>query len=487
MNFGRLRLSGRLEKAFVVAAFVLATLPGWQSADAPPGHEPEQKPLVQVIWAVDYLLVFAMLALRRSEVLPVIARSRLLWAMLLWVLMSAGWSAEPAATLRHGIALTGTTLFGIYVATRFSLDEQLPLAATALTIVAMLSLAVALVLPKYGIAIDDTGIMWQGIYATKNVLGRWMALAVVVMFLGLSGGRWRSPTGSRAGGKRPETSSFQSAPLSGRFSAMVDVPRPAQGSIVPGPEPPATGLPARRATWPCGFRDMLLAAFGFLLAVGLLWLTRSRTAQLACLSVLGLSIFYRVLRWHALRTMSLLMYAAAAGGTLLTWIIADPKVFLGAMGKSSTLTNRIPLWGLVLEAIGKRPWLGYGYSSFWQGWHGDSAHICRVAGWIPPHAHNGFLDVCLDLGLVGLTIFLLGVVFALCRAVRSARRTTTVGGLWPITFLTFLLLYNLTESLILRQHNLFWLLYVAATLSRPEQAAGQSGVAAIASEPPPPR
>jgi O-antigen ligase len=251
--------------------------------------------------------------------------------------------------------------------------------------------------------------MWQGIYPTKNGLGRWMALLAVVMFLCMGRGRWR-----------------------------------------------------------------LLAGVGFLLAVALLLLSRSRTSQMACLSVLSLAVFYRVLRWHLLQTVAVVMFAIAAAGALATWVLSDPKIVLGAMGKDATLTNRTPLWAAVLEMIGKRPWLGYGYTGFWQGWHGESAHICRVSGWIPPHAHNGFLDVWLDLGLVGLTIFLLGLLLTFARSMRCARQTTTVGGLWPIIFLSFMLLYNLTETLILRPHNLFWILLVAIVLSRPGPRAAEA-------------
>ncbi|MBA4155845.1 MAG: hypothetical protein H0X65_00005 [Gemmatimonadetes bacterium] len=37
--------------------------------------------------------------------------------------------------------------------------------------------------------------------------------------------------------------------------------------------------------------------------------------------------------------------------------------------------------------------------------------------------------------------------------------------MWPLLFLTFVLLTNLTESGILRQNNVFWILYVATVSS----------------------
>ncbi len=175
MNLGQLQLARWLEKGFVVSAFVLATLPGWDEGTVP-GREAGQGAVVQALWAGAYLLVAAMLLLRRADAQRVMARSRWLWALLLLILISAAWSAEPGDTLRHGVGLLGTTLFGVYVATRYSFDEQLHLVGSALAVAALLSLAAALALPAHGIHVEPAGSMWQGIYPTKNGLGRWMAL-----------------------------------------------------------------------------------------------------------------------------------------------------------------------------------------------------------------------------------------------------------------------------------------------------------------------
>jgi exopolysaccharide production protein ExoQ len=65
---------------------------------------------------------------------------------------------------------------------------------------------------------------------------------------------------------------------------------------------------------------------------------------------------------------------------------------------------------------------------------------------------------------VGVAVFLLNLVRAFVRAGVWVRATGTVVGLWPIAFLTFMLLSNLTEGTILQQNNLSWILFVATVL-----------------------
>jgi hypothetical protein len=45
------------------------------------------------------------------------------------------------------------------------------------------------------------------------------------------------------------------------------------------------------------------------------------------------------------------------------------------------------------------------------------------------------------------------------------RRTLTADGLWPLLILTFMLLYNFSESVLLEKNNVNWTLYVAAVCS----------------------
>jgi O-antigen ligase len=129
------------------------------------------------------------------------------------------------------------------------------------------------------------------------------------------------------------------------------------------------------------------------------------------------------------------------------------------MGKDVTLTGRTGLWSVVVDSIAQRPWLGHGYNAFWLGWEGESARVWAVLPWHAAHAHNGVLDLGLELGLVGIALFTSSLVLAATRATAVIRRTSTMYGLWPLAYVVFIVVVNFSESTILVRNSIFWMLY----------------------------
>jgi exopolysaccharide production protein ExoQ len=367
---------------------------------------PEGDPVLWIMWLGLYGVSSLLILVRWRRFIYVATRDKLLLLLIGIAMLSVLWSFAPQITLRREVALIGTTLFGAYLATRYTLDELLRLLAWALGIAALLSLIFALMLPSYGIMSGAyASESWQGVFAGgKNVLGRTMALSAIVFVL---------------------------LALSTRKHRLV--------------------------LWS-----------GFVLSTGLLWMSDSVTSLISLFTVLLLLPLYQALRWRYILFASLLILAVVVGGIAVTWLLANAEDVLGVLGRDPTLTNRTELWPAVIEMIRQHPWLGYGYGAFWLGWSGESAHVslwavlANGAALYPPylHAHNGFLDLWLDLGVLGLATFALGFSLAALRAVSWVRATKTATGLWPLVFLTFIFLYNFTESSILAHNNVFWVLYV---------------------------
>jgi O-antigen ligase len=111
----------------------------------------------------------------------------------------------------------------------------------------------------------------------------------------------------------------------------------------------------------------------------------------------------------------------------------------------------------------RQPWLGYGYGGFWLGETGPSAAFWAAVGWKTPHSHNGFIDLALDLGLVGLFALVVALVTAFVRAIGRARTARTADAVAPLMFLAYTVLYNLSESSLLRHNTIFWVLYIMGT------------------------
>ena len=198
----------------------------------------------------------------------------------------------------------------------------------------------------------------------------------------------------------------------------------------------------------------------------LLALSRSVTGMVVFASIIVTLPLYKLIR----NKLTVVVPVGIVIGLLLIGSIplisAYSQELFWMAHRSPTLTGRTELWHAVLISIAKRPWWGYGFNGFWMGMQGESASVMLRVGWFPKHSHNGFLDLLLDLGAAGLVTFLAGFLVSWCRALRLTRRVPGPNPVWLCAYLSFMFIYNLTESSILVQNNLFWILFVstAATL-----------------------
>jgi O-antigen ligase len=112
--------------------------------------------------------------------------------------------------------------------------------------------------------------------------------------------------------------------------------------------------------------------------------------------------------------------------------------------------------------IEKRPWLGYGYQSFWRPGQREAEAIWQVVGWIPPNAHNGFLELLLIFGWLGTSIYMLGFFLTFLKSLTLIQFNKAPEAFWPVVYLTFIILTNMSETNILSGFG--WSLYVALSL-----------------------
>jgi O-antigen ligase len=145
-------------------------------------------------------------------------------------------------------------------------------------------------------------------------------------------------------------------------------------------------------------------------------------------------------------------------------VVVDLDSMAGLLGRDATLTGRTNIWALALESAAERPLLGYGYSAFWNvateaNWISSTLH------WKIPHAHNGFIDLTLQLGLVGLAIYAITYVIAVRRAMTFAFSDQGQEAMWPLAYLAFVLLYQVTESTIFVGNTILWMVYVSTVCS----------------------
>ena len=215
-------------------------------------------------------------------------------------------------------------------------------------------------------------------------------------------------------------------------------------------------LTSRKRRW--------IAGACLLLSFGLVILSKSMSALVVCTVLLALFPVYSVLRWRITLAVPLLTGTWLLVGGVVFWILSHAEAILGTLGRNATLTGRTGVWALVLAMIRERPWLGYGYGGFWAS--GKGAYFSfALNGFEPTSAHNGFLDLWLQLGLLGVAVFVFTFLLALLRAAAWAHLSKSTESLWPLMYLTFMLLYSITESSIMNRNDIFWALYAATILS----------------------
>ncbi len=88
---------------------------------------------------------------------------------------------------------------------------------------------------------------------------------------------------------------------------------------------------------------------------------------------------------------------AILAGVMLHYL----PVLLPMVGRDTTFTGRTEIWKQVWRFILQRPVLGWGYAAFWRGIEGESFKVVAVVRFIVFHAHNGFLEIWLELGFAG--------------------------------------------------------------------------------------
>lgn len=195
-----------------------------------------------------------------------------------------------------------------------------------------------------------------------------------------------------------------------------------------------------------------LVCYGLLLAM-VAWLTplaNSKTSLLAFVSGIAVILalqFSRVRRHFWSFLITIVVIAAFCNA-----LFSVKDAVLEASGRDSSFTGRTGIWQTVLsEPI--NPFFGTGYTSFWLG-----ERLQRIWNLYPNtrllQAHNGYLEIYVNLGVVGL-ILLGGVLWT---GLRNARRRVqavnyTTGNVddslfetFAIAFIVAYLLYNTTEA-----------------------------------------
>ncbi|MEN9967566.1 MAG: hypothetical protein RL036_799 [Actinomycetota bacterium] len=164
----------------------------------------------------------------------------------------------------------------------------------------------------------------------------------------------------------------------------------------------------------------------------------------------------------------------AAAVSAITILLFRAQVF-EFFGKSPDMTGRSGIWKIVLKMIGQHPWTGLGWISNWVPGVKPFEGLVVIDRVPYYQAHNAYLDVWMQIGLVGLLLLLTLIVITFVKAWRLAVRHTSALYLWPVLSFVGLLVWSATESRMLIEIG--WVLLVLFTVKvwEPEETLEPRG------------
>ncbi|MBD2305815.1 O-antigen ligase family protein [Chroococcidiopsis sp. FACHB-1243] len=181
----------------------------------------------------------------------------------------------------------------------------------------------------------------------------------------------------------------------------------------------------------------------------------------AYLSLLELLILLLLLRTFKTKNVVLISFVLFFITSIITILATNYETALDFFRRDTTGTGRTILWEIVWEKIMEHPVLGYGFNAFWTGLDGPCADIWQRMRWQAPHAHNGLLDVGLQLGFLGMSALLISLVRNIFIAIGELKQSSKLESILPITLITFIILSNLTDVGVLSaRQSIIWFLYV---------------------------
>lgn len=327
----------------------------------------------------------------------------LLVVLMLGTILSVSWSIDARVSAERTVHLVGSTLIAVYIGFSVPLLTTLRVFAVILAVSIVASIGAAIALPDLGIQSYEGTQVWRGVFNSKNDLGFWAAVGVL-LYITLS-------------------DSTQTA-----------------------------------------YRKLLCFLMAGL-CLGALAFSQSATSLLAMLIAGALSLYFFIAGRFQLGFVRMVILAVLFCGVIGMAIANIDTAEL--VGRTGDLTGRGEVWRQVWALIVERPLTGVGYGSLWFPtdatiWIQQSLTDFT---WVVYHAHNGFLQVASEVGMPLAVIALLMVAQQLIEIFYCQYERQQVGVLFVLGFVTAYLVSNYSEARFLVTRELFWIFFLALPIS----------------------
>ncbi len=357
-----------------------------------------------LIFLLIYVVAIIYCLRKLPEATGALYANPILIAIAIYPVVTLMWSVDFGTTLRRSVAHALTVGLCIFYYIYFDPKKFLRMSSRIFLVGGIFSILYTIIFP--GAAIHDCcGLegSLKGIYGHKNDLGRISVIAVICAI-------YAPPSV-----KRPNLS---------RFS---------------------------------------LLGVSILLLLG----SQSTTNILTFLLVIGFSVFLKIVSTRklsgGLRVTSILIVAAA----IMFAATSGLGMILEFFGKDATFSGRTTLWAALHEILQQNyTYLGAGYGAFFttQGAGLDLTSYIEYWFKVPTHAHNGYWDARVNLGIPGLVILFIGMAIYLNRNLTFLKRGNLALGAPAFCYLLLFSINNYTESETFQNGDYPWMLFLTFLL-----------------------
>ena len=367
----------------------------------------------------------AILVWRRINWWEFVKQNKWIIILYLYMGMSIFWSAFPEVSFKRWVRSIGDLIMMMVVITEFDYSAA---AARMFRIWSYLLVPLSVLFIKYwrnlGVSYDSTGVMemWIGVTTHKNSLGQLVCISSFFLVW-----VWTSRMYKRR---------------------LADIPV-------------------------------------LLMALWLLSGSKSATSRTS-LGVFVTGVFVLVLlrllktNIRVIRTAAVVLVTGFILGNIFTqhFAQADLIPFIAAKtGGDPTLTGRTYLWDELIKIGASHPVLGVGYGGFWIGDVGN--HLWETFNWHPGQAHNGYIDIYIDLGIIGL-VLLSVLIVSTFRSIMRNLAFDSDWGRFRLSLLLMIIIYNVTESSFFKPTSMLWITFLLIALRVPEPFPEEGRVKAMA-------
>ena len=202
-----------------------------------------------------------------------------------------------------------------------------------------------------------------------------------------------------------------------------------------------------------------------ILAIGFLIGTRGKTSLGFVLPCIFASVAYNYS--YSLKDRKFITFLMLTVSVVLLslLVIVFENTIQDVFSNPESFTGRVSIWEIVMRYADQNLFTGAGFGSFWM--IGNSSPILTIGGDMPwlfgiAHSHNGYLEMLVTTGLIGLTLTIYTlVVLPFYRFYVGSKANREINGLYFGIWM-FSVLYNLLETHIMNRDRQVWVIMLIA-------------------------